>query len=436
MIRWLIALPLLAACINIPKETAGDDDAAAIDASPDGRQLPVCVGSTNTPMLFSQVSGLNVHTANTADLNGDGCDDLVVLGLNREIYISYAPFDGSQSLIYHESLTTQSTPLAIEIADVIGDAQPDVIVFGIADNPSRGLVEVFEGGLGSKGDQFDGTFPQSFQSTFQPQFNSVEGDRPVSIVVGDFYGNGKPLELAIADLGNLAMMNINVENLDQTIMTDIPPFESMGATDWNNIQQLIRYPTENNSGDALMVIERNRVLRKFPSLEVDSFQVFPSTTTSSGLTIETAQLHTVDGNETPDLIGGSVDTFGAYLRTSDSVFNMSESSTRTIPEILNGMWQLKILPSPDGDEIIIFERIFQEKGVNRLVTRPLRFSNSGFSMQDSIAIALGVGFNPIAAVVADLDNDGIQEYQVISIDGKSACYVPGSNGGITPCTAN
>ena len=147
------------------------------------------------PYVFGRAdfpTGSGPSAMATADFNGDGNPDLAVINFfDRTVSVFFGKSDGSlvKSADYAVATDFSTNPLAIAAGDFNGDGKPDLVVavgqqschcYGKA-----GSVSV----LLNKG---DGTFQESV--LYNPGIN------PVSIVAGDFNGDGK-LDFAVANSG-------------------------------------------------------------------------------------------------------------------------------------------------------------------------------------------------------------------------------------------
>jgi hypothetical protein len=149
-----------------------------VDASNGNAALGTAALTSETGAGFAGSSLLTVASQNsgntvlTADFNGDGIPDLVILGSGISVLLG----NGDGTFTAAPSPSSDS-PGAIAVGDFNGDGIPDLALAPIAD---EGTSEVFLG----KG---DGTFTIASGSFG----NGNDGVASNSIVAADFNGDGK-----------------------------------------------------------------------------------------------------------------------------------------------------------------------------------------------------------------------------------------------------
>ena len=266
-----------------------------VDESNGNAVLGTAALTSETGTGFASSSLLPVTSQNTgntvltADFNGDGIPDLVILG-NDTISLLLGNGDGTFTAAPYPS---SELPGAIAVGDFNGDGIPDLAVAPVLDEGSSevllgkgdGTFTIAKGSFGiangtstsnsiAVGDfNGDGTFMQSsgipgipsdfsgsqsvavgdFNGDGQPDLavtnsgaNGVNvflnreggltavsaipatGDRPISIVAADFNGDGKP-DLAVANTGS-SNVTILLGNGDGTFTTAAGPAADTGST--------------------------------------------------------------------------------------------------------------------------------------------------------------------------------------------------------------
>lgn len=431
MIRWLIALPLLASCINIPKETAGDDDAAAIDAavidaSPDARQLPVCISNVPTGTVLAVTMNSPIYTAATGMLNDDNCLDLVLgqVGINPGFYVFYGPITDFTDLKYHEFVSTGVPAVAIAVDDVVGGAKPEVLVFG-STSPMNdpGVIEVYEAST-LEAPLFSDTVPQQITTGFTPGAGAL----PVNMVVGNFGGNSDSRDILVSGLNDLELYASTGGNLASYERTVVSRENNETPSDWIDINKLILSETSGNSN--LLVVEQSIVSNIHYNGTTFQTEVFAQQKPVT--TVRTLDVVDLDNTPPLDIVGGGSNTLAAWQIANDANgVAVQKSTPLTLDNNGVEMWQLSVLPTPSGPYLVTFE----QGPPAQLVHRELGFSLKLNSFSDAAPIEtplsnIGV---PITAIVADLDNDGAMEYRVFSESGQTKCYVPDTNG-LKECT--
>jgi trimeric autotransporter adhesin len=176
--------------------------------------------------LFSVASQNSGNTVLTADFNGDGIPDLVILG-NDTICVLLGNGDGTFTAAPSPS---NELPGAIAVGDFNGDGIPDLAVAPVLD---EGYSEVLLG-------NGDGTFTPAGGS-----FGTIYGNyifTSNAIAAGDFNGDGKlDLAVACARIGDFPcnMLLILTGNGDGSFMqpsavpVDLSGSQSMAVGDFN-----------------------------------------------------------------------------------------------------------------------------------------------------------------------------------------------------------
>ena len=140
------------------------------------------VGSVN-------VAGDDPNDVEMGDFNGDGIADLVnANGPDNTISVFIGNGNGTfqPQMVYN----VDNTPISITVADINGDGKQDIAVANSylfsGDTPPLGTISILNG-IGN--------------GTFQAAVNYPTGPTPVTVVQGDFTGEGT-VDLATADLGD------------------------------------------------------------------------------------------------------------------------------------------------------------------------------------------------------------------------------------------
>jgi hypothetical protein len=158
-------------------------------------------------VLANRTNGLLVPTAPVlADLNGDGIPDLIVANTGGNNVLVYPGLPGGgfdpESMNDGNGFPVGTSPVAVIVANLNG--RPDLIVANEGSNDVSILLNVKEG--------------NSF--TFVPGPRLHVGAGPVSLLYGDFYGNGTD-DLLVSDSGSSNLMLL--PSLGNGFFNDVGP---------------------------------------------------------------------------------------------------------------------------------------------------------------------------------------------------------------------
>ncbi len=134
-----------------------------------------------------------------ADLTGNGLDDLIAANsLNNSVTIALQTAPGRFAAPM--TVSVGNTPSDITITDLNGDSLPDIVV---SDQASGEVTVLLDDPTHSFSQQLRfnaGTEPSTLESSAGSLYRS-SGTLPVSVVAGDFFGNGQT-DLVVVDRGS------------------------------------------------------------------------------------------------------------------------------------------------------------------------------------------------------------------------------------------
>ncbi len=354
--------------------------------------------------------GQNFNTANgpyqtlIADLDGDGKPDLIVANVYAHVVSIYQNI-GSAGTLNSNSFapridlplalgTTTDNPLGIEVADVDGDGQLDILVCDRANNQLLVCRNVATPG-------------SLTTNSFSPPVPFATGNDPRRVHVADLDGDGKP-DLIVANYGSSTI----------SILQNVG---SPGALDTNSFAPAFELPTTNSvygfavadldgdgrpdlvgatPGAASVAVFLN--LSVPGTLDLDSFAA--ETNFPSPNNCESVIAADLDGDGRPDLIVGSIQGNAmAVLR------NLSAPGAPAFADHVDfnapGWVHNVAVGDLNGDgkpDLAIDGELPSFMGVYQNGSAPGSFSNASLSNR----VDFSTGWNVWGISVGDLDGDG------------------------------
>lgn len=228
----------------------GDGNADLALSFPDANQIQVLLGhGDGTFAALTPINAGEVYAVAAADLNGDGKADLIaIICATNSLSILLGNGDGT----FRQGSTPNvgGCPSSVAVGDFNGDGIPDLaVVITPTTEATTGSVVILLG-------NGDGTFTQTVD-------NQTTGDNPLSIVAGDFNGDGI-LDLAVAntfvDSGKPGTVTVLLGKGDGTfsstvaspVVGSLPYSIAVGDFNGDGIADLVTSNTGSNSETVLL----------------------------------------------------------------------------------------------------------------------------------------------------------------------------------------
>jgi hypothetical protein len=147
-------------------------------------------------------SGTNPQSVSVADLDGDGCLDLVVAcyGANA---VGVLLGNGDGTFLPIELYAAGAEPIAVTVGDLNLDGIPDLVVTNLGSNS----LSIFQG-------NGDGTFLPL------PGYSTTSGSQPAASVIADLDAEGAP-EIVSVLYGSSAIYVLESERMQGVVLNDV-----------------------------------------------------------------------------------------------------------------------------------------------------------------------------------------------------------------------
>ncbi len=367
------------------------------------------------PYVFGRAdipTGTTPDAIATADFDGDGNPDLAVVNHDDgTVSIFFGHPDGS--LTRTADYVVGAGPVAVAVGDFNGDGKPDLAVVNQNCDPACGPGSVAI--LLNRGD-----------GTFQLSSPYSTGMDPVSVIAGDFNGDGK-LDLAVANAitpghPGPGTISIFLNNGDATFRHngDYPAGQGVGAlttVDFGSHGQLslavINFVSLNGINAVAVLHNRGD----------GSFQAPVSYLTGQGPTWVASADFNRDGHPDLAVTNGSAATVSILLGRPDGSF-----ADKVDYAVAAGPSQLVVGDFAGDNQLDVAVTASTSDRGGGAVSILLARGDGTFQS----SVSYGTGNNPFAIVAADFNHDGRLDLAFINGDVNRVSVLLGNGNGTFP----
>jgi hypothetical protein len=314
-------------------------------------------------------------TVMSADINGDGKMDLVVLNRNSSS-VSVLLGNGDGTFLGQQTFAAGVLPRAAAMGDLNGDGKPDL---ALANNNASVSVFLSNG-----------------NGTFQAQQTFAASTMPRAIAIGDANGDGR---------SDLAVANYNVSTVSVLLGNGDGSFQAQKTHATGVNPSAVAFSDLNGDGKVDLTIA-NQTAGSLSLLLGNGDGTFqPQQTLATGINPTSLALGDVNGDGKPDLAVSNyaVNSVGVFLANGNGTFQPQQTfATGALPRTailaeVNGDGKLDLVTANVGNA---FVSVLQGKG------------DGTFEAQQTF----GTGNAPRSVVLTDLNADGKPDLAVANSD--------------------
>ncbi len=363
------------------------------------------LSSFNVQFIFSQginffaktdfTTGGNPRVAAIGDINSDGRPDIVTANYGSNtisVLLSTTPPTSIPSFSSKVDFATGPHPASVAVADLNGDGKPDIVVVSVDDSTVSVFVNTTSQGAST---------PSFVKNNFHT------GAAPVSVVVADINGDGKPDIITSNFTANTVSVLLNSTPTSATTAT-------FSKKDFNtdNGPYFVTIGDVNGDGKPDIITANNNKVDSTVSVLINTTATGVSTPSFSAKTdirvsikpISVA-LSDLSGSGKPDiLVVGNADTTLAILlnTTSPNSFVPEFSTGPSFTIGGNSFYVTSGDLNNDGKPDVVIANIFAST-ISVFMNTTLS-NNSAITFSPRLDFKTGT--NPAAVVIADINNDG------------------------------
>ncbi|QBB71649.1 hypothetical protein ELE36_15500 [Pseudolysobacter antarcticus] len=183
--------------------------------------LNTTVSGSTTLAFTAQTSfatGSNPVAVSTADINGDGKPDLIVVNNSSNtvsvLFSTTAAGDTAPSFAAQKTFATEAGPISVTTADANSDGKPDLVIANSGANSLSVLLNL--------------TTPGSATANFAVEQAFAAGANPAAVISADLNGDGK-LDLISANLGDDTVSVVMNTMVSSAVLPSLAPKQDFAS---------------------------------------------------------------------------------------------------------------------------------------------------------------------------------------------------------------
>ena len=372
------------------------------------------IGTNDFSTKVDFTTGAATRSVAIGDIDGDGKPDLVVANSNSNTVSVFRNTSSSGSISSGSfsakvDFTTGSGPLSVAIGDIDGDGKPDLVVANFNDN----TVSVFRN-TSSSGSITSSSFAAKVD------FATGSGSGPYWVAIGDIDGDGKP-DLAVA---NQSSNTVSV--LRNTSSTGSITSSSFAANvDFATGSAPVSVVIGDIDGDGkpdLAVVNSSSynvsVLRNTSnSGSISSSSFATNVDFATGSVPISVAIGDIDGDGKPDLAVANFNGGISVLRNTSSSGSITSSSFSAKVDFTTGFTPFSVaIGDIDGDgkpDLAVVNNGSNTVSIYRNTSSSGSIASSSFAAKVDFA----TGSSPRSVAIGDIDGDGKPDLAIANSSG-------------------
>ncbi|MEG4178186.1 FG-GAP-like repeat-containing protein, partial [Microcoleus sp. S13_C3] len=370
-------------------------------------------------------TGTQPRSVSIGDFNGDGLPDLALANVNSStasILLNTTPTGATTPTFATKvDFPTGNRPYSVSIGDFNGDGKPDLAVANYNDFTASILLNT--------------TPTNATAPTFAPKVDFPTGNRPISVSIGDFNGDGKP-DLAVANFNsNTASILLNTTPTNATTPTfatkvDFPtgtnPFSvSIGDINGDGKPDLATANRGSNTASILLNTTPTNATTPTFAAKVD----FPTGTNPISVSIGD-----INGDGKPDLATANFGSNTASILLNTTPTNATTPTFAAKVDFATGSNPISVSIGDingDGKPDLALGNVSSSTASILLNTTPTNATTPTFATK----VDFPTGTNPFSVSIGDINGDGKPDLATANYSSSTASILLNTAPKVTAVTA-